>query len=62
MESEGKKVESDDKVVCRWWESHKYTKWEDLSHEKNKRNQPVLIQERRCTVCNSAQRQTILIG
>ena len=43
MKSEGKKGESDDKVVCRWWESHKYTKWEDLSHETNKRNQPAIL-------------------
>lgn len=62
MKNEGKEVESDDRVMCRWWESHKYTRWEDLSRETNLKNQPLLIQERRCIVCNSAQRQTILMS
>jgi len=49
------------RVMCRWWQAHKYNKWEDLSREMNMRNQPILIQERRCMICNSAQRQTILM-
>lgn len=49
-------------VMCQWWQQHKYGKWEDLQQEVNMKNQPVLIQERRCKVCNSAQRQTVLMN
>jgi hypothetical protein len=55
-------VEIERRVMCRWWQPHKYDKWQDLSQETNLRNQPVLIQERRCMVCNSAQRQSILMN
>jgi len=48
-------------VMCRWWELHKYTKWVDLNEYKNISNQPVLVQEKRCVICNHSVRRTSLI-
>ena len=46
-------------VICRWWNFHPYSKWEDLYTAENIMNQPLLIQEKRCTKCNHAKRRTV---
>lgn len=48
-------------VMCKWWMPHKYGAWQDLYEKETTRNEPVLIQERRCSVCNAASRQTVQI-
>ena len=40
-----------------WPWTHKWGKWKDFEERTTTRNVPVLIQERRCSVCNKAQRR-----
>jgi len=47
-------------VRCRWYRSHKWSKWGDIATAENKSGHPVVIQERRCQCCNKAQRHLVL--
>jgi len=44
---------------CPWWKPHKFAKWKDYVTATTTGNHPILIQERRCTICNKAERKTI---
>jgi hypothetical protein len=48
-------------VVCKWWKSHQWLKWEDIYEAKTIQHRPVLIQERRCKICNAAQRRDVAV-
>jgi len=43
-------------VACKWYAFHKWMEWKDVASAKTVRGKPVVIQERRCVVCNKVQR------
>jgi hypothetical protein len=42
------------------WHFHKWTRWDDWRSGEDSYGYPVLIQERRCLVCNRAERRKVV--
>jgi len=48
-----------ERIICRWWQRHIDTKWEDFATAETGRGKPILIQEKRCTICGRAKRRVV---